>query len=106
MADVHQIRNTRLHLEGHFVLTNPCLNFRVTVSLRFNPIEGRNGIDQISLLRCRNPIWPIHIKNGTTRASEFDTLISARQETGVPLPGCNGLALPEFPCRHHNHKTR
>ena len=105
VADIHQLGNARLHLEGHLVLADASGDFRIGRGGVAERVERLDRVDEITLPLGRDAVGTPHIKHGVAHAAELDALKTAGQKARVPLPRGDGLLLPVVARRHHDDEA-
>ena len=105
VGEVCEFRHRRLHLVGHFVLSHPSLNFRISRLLKLQLIQRRQVIQEGSTQFSRHAVRIIQIQYWIAAASETGSLESRWQETGTPVEVVEDLtARCAFADRGHHNK--
>ncbi len=93
VAEVHQVGDGHLHLEGHFVGGDPGFDFWVMDGEVPVGVELLDGLDELLLLLWGEAFGVVDIMDGVTGAIELDALEAAGEEAGGPLAGGDGLGV-------------
>ena len=91
VAEVGEFRDTGLHAEGEFVLSDAGGGFRVEVFVGGETVEPVDFVDDESLGALADPVRVADVVDGVAAGLEEDSLIFARKEACAPLSGGDWL---------------
>jgi len=92
-GNVGQLRDTRLHSERHFILTDPRRNCRILYSLIEHAVQGLDGIHNVSLLFGIDTARVRDVVNRIAGRMELNALKLTWKKPTMPLPCCDRLVL-------------
>ena len=87
VAHVGQIRHGGLHAEGHFILADACVDFRIDLQPLLLAVEGGQGIELVATHGFAETRRIGQVKHRIAAATECDPLMVRGQKTGTPEAG-------------------
>ena len=90
---VHQLRDTRLHPECHFILGDPGRDLRISDRLLALLVDRIDLIDGVAAHFWADPVRIAQIEHRIARIAEFHPLVLRREESRRPEPVIEGLVI-------------